>query len=494
MNGTAIAAGSTRMRSISAGGVGMMLAAAAIFFSLAVADYVGWLRLKPEVSAVAWISDIPNSHEHLLNIHQRATDRARGRPNSFLPIYDVQNPGFFLLVAELYVRAGATTPLALEITSMALFNIAAVCFFFWVYLLFSDLTVAVVGTVALTLSKFFLFFPGTTHTFPYEFFFFNLTMLFFVLFLRSDRKVYLIASLAAMFMTCMNYWFYYMSSWIILVGLWWQYKGRPGLKDVALLSAPPVAAAAFTAAMVMALFGGVSKGFHRLADIFVARTVDARIAGGNWFPDRRFMGPLDWIAYPRTVVEHLQWAFSLEFFWFALAAVYTLFFLSLHNRKSFVSALILLLGGFSWYFTMFQHTHIHYFIGQYSFMAICPLFGLIVSEAFFLARRSLNRGAMEVNRRQSLAADVTAAALLVILALATIWPFVGNTYRLVSQTVETARTVRPKYAQAVRDICRNHSKVTLQDLEQASRDWGFKWLPRLITETNRTPACPGKGA
>lgn len=484
-------AGSTGMRSASAGVATMVLAATVIIVSLVIANYVGWLRLKPEVSAVSWINDIPHYDAHLLNIHQRATARANGSPDSFLPIYDVRNPGFFLLVAELYARAGATTPLALEITSMALFNIAAVCFFFWVYFLFSDLTVAVVATIALTLSKFFLFYPGTTHTFPYEFFFFNLTMLFFVLFLKSDRKIYLVASMVAMFMTCMNYWFYYTSSWIIVVGLWWQYKGRPGLKELAVLSTPAIAAAAFTAAMVMALFGGVSKGFYRLADIFVARTFDARIEGANWYPDRRFMGPLDWIAYPRTVVERLEWAFSLEFLWFALAAVYALFFLSLHNRKSFVSALILLLGGFSWYFTMFQHTHIHYFVGQYSFMAICPLFGLIVSEAFFLARRSLHR-ATGVKRGKSLAADFVAAALLLGLALATIWPFVGNTHRLINQTADTAQSVQVKYAQAVQAICQNHSKVTLGSLEEASRDWGFKWLPHLITETNRTPECPGK--
>ena len=63
----------------------------------------------------------------------------------------------------------------------------------------------------------------------------------------------------AMFMTCMNYWFYYMSSWIIMVGLWWQYRGRPRIRDVAMISAPPIAAAAFTAIMVMALSGGVEQ-------------------------------------------------------------------------------------------------------------------------------------------------------------------------------------------------------------------------------------------
>ena len=391
MNGRDITAGSMRTRSGSAGLVAMVLAAGAIFVSLAVADYVGWLRLKPEVSAVRSIADIPNYQEHLLNMHQRATARANGSVDAFLPIYDIQNPGFFLLVAELYTRAGATTPFALQITSMVLFNLAAVCFFFWVYFLYGDFTVATVGTIVLVLSKFFLFFPGTTHTFPFDFFFFNLTMLLFILFLKTERKGYLYAALVALFMTCMNYWFYYTSSWIILVGLWWQYKGRPGLKDIALLSAPPIAAAAFTAGMVMALFGGVSKGLHRLADIFVARTFDARIAGASWYPDRRFMGPLDWLAYPRSVAERIEWSFSLEFFWFAIAAVCALFLVSLHNRKAYVTTLILLLGGTSWYYTMFQHTHIHAFTGQYSFMAICPLVGLIVSEAFFLVRRSFQK-------------------------------------------------------------------------------------------------------
>ena len=79
----------------------------------------------------------------------------------------------------------------------------------------------------------------------------------------------------------------------------------------------------------------------------------------------------DWIAYPRTIADRIEWSFSLEFFWFAMAAICALFFVSLHNRRSLVTTLILLLGGTSWYYTMFQHTHIHVFTGQYSFMAIC---------------------------------------------------------------------------------------------------------------------------
>jgi hypothetical protein len=191
-------------------------------------------------------------------------------------------------------------------------------------------------------------------------------------------------------MTCMNYWFYYMSSWIIMVGLWWQFRGRPGFRDLATLAVPQGVAAAFTATMVMALFG-TEGGAIRIASIFVARLVDARIPGGTWYPERRFMVARDWHDYPWNVASKLQWAFSFDPYWFAAAAACAFILLWFRNRQSLVTALILLLGGFSWYYVMFQHTHIHHFVGQYSFMAICPIFGLIVSEIIYLAKLSFAR-------------------------------------------------------------------------------------------------------
>ena len=276
-------------------GARILLAAALVLISLAVANYIGWLRLKPEVSAAAWISDKPDYESHLINIHQRATNRVRpGAIDAYLPIYDIQNPGLFLLVAELFVRGGATTPLPLEILSIVLFNIGALCFFFWVYLLFSDLLVAAFATAFLALSQFFLFFPGVTHTMPFEFVFFNATLLLFVLYLKRNAPAYLACALVAMFLTCMNYWFYYMSSWIIMIGLWWQYRGRPRIRDIAMISAPPVAAATVTIVTVMLLMGGMKSGGFRLLDILVARMFDARVPGGTWYPDQRFMTVTDW--------------------------------------------------------------------------------------------------------------------------------------------------------------------------------------------------------
>jgi hypothetical protein len=480
-------------------GARILLVAALLLISLAVANYIGWLRLKPEVSAIAWIADKPDYESHLVNIHHRAMARLDpGAVDAYLPIYDIQNPGFFLLVAELFVRAGATTPLPLEILSIVLFNIGALCFFFWVYLLFSDLLVAAFATAFLALSQFFLFFPGVTHTMPFEFVFFNATLLLFMLYLRRNGSAYLAGALVAMFLTCMNYWFYYMSTWIIMIGLWWQYRGRPGIRDIAIISAPPVAAATVTTVTVMLLMGGMKSGGLRLVDILVARMVDARVPGGTWYPDQRFMTAADWSKYPSLVEYRLEWAYNINFHWFALAAGCALLLIWFRKRRSAISALILLAGGFSWYYVMFQHTHIHHFTGQYSFMAICPIFGLIVNEAIVSVRSTsllfskpfASAGGAGTDARYRLGMSVTAVILIVAASFLTI-DHLKKTYGLIRQTLSFSSSVEAKYHQAVKDICGRRSEVTLTDLQQASKTWGLEWRAKQLADTNQMPKCSG---
>lgn len=84
-----------------------LFAVALLGLTLSVADYMAFLRLKPEVAAIALIANKPDFEDHVVNVHHRAAERARGAADSFLPIYDAQDPGFFMVVAELYTRAGA---------------------------------------------------------------------------------------------------------------------------------------------------------------------------------------------------------------------------------------------------------------------------------------------------------------------------------------------------------------------------------------------------
>lgn len=487
---------------------GVFLLAALVIVSLSIANYVGWLRLKPEVSAVAWIANKAGYENHVVNIHQRAMARIQpGAVDAYLPIYDIQNPGLFLLVAELFARAGATTPLPLEILSIVLFNIGALCFFCWVYLLLGDLIAAAFATAFLALSQFFLFFPGTTHTMPFEFALFNITLLLFILYLKNNKPGCLAGALVAMFLTCMNYWFYYMSSWIIMVGLWWQHRGRPPIRDIALISAPPVAAASVTIITVMSLFGGVKSVGMRLLDIFVARTVDARIPGGTWYADQRFMSAADWRGYPGIVLQRLEWSFGINR-WFFVAAGITFILLWFRKKSSVISALILLAGGFSWYYVMFQHTHIHWFAGQYSFMAICSIFGLIMSETTtsvcaawqgapvpislpFEQSRSATPGSnpsiIPVFASNSVATMLLAASSLLV------WPYLKKQHDLVRQTIAISQIAEASYQRAIRDICPTSAKITLADLELAARAWGIDWYARQLADTNTMPACSGQG-
>ncbi|MBR0974368.1 MULTISPECIES: hypothetical protein [Bradyrhizobium] len=469
-----------------------LFAAMLIVASLGAANYVAWLRLHPEVSAVESINEKAKYNAHVVMLHQRAMERVDpGTSESYLPVYDAQNPGLFLLVAELAIRAGATTPLPLEVLSILLFNIGALCFFFWVYLLFSDVIAATFATVFLVLSQFFLFFSGVTHTMPYEFVFFNLTLLLFLLYLKRGERVYLVGSLLAMFLMAMNYWFYYMSSWIVMVGLWWQYRGRPRLRDVALISAPLVAAATLTAAMIMFIVGGFTSGILRMLDLFVARTVDARMPNSHWYPGVKFVSAADWDRYPDVVASRLEWAYSFDLQSFSIAAGCAVILLSIRKRSSAVSALILLLGSLSWYFVMLQHTFVHSFSGMYSFLGICPLFGLMIAEAVVRLCDALSstRACFTGGSIRRAVLSTCVAGVMVVVSWWAVVPFYRNSVGLIKKTVAIAADVEKKYRLAVQDACRDNSKVTLEELKGAAQAWGFQWTPEILAATNQMPTC-----
>jgi hypothetical protein len=153
---------------------------------------------------------------------------------------------------------------------------------------------------------------------------------------------------------------------------------------------------------------------------------------------------------------------------------------------------------------MFQHTHIHWFAGQYSFMAICTINGLIMSETAIVIWAAM-RGTL-INHRWAVASsepgiagrkrptslslvNVAAAALLAANSLFA-WPYLKTTYGTVRQTLLVADTVQAEYQQAVQDICRRHADITLADLQFAAKNWDFDWDAALLADANQMPGCP----
>jgi hypothetical protein len=211
----------------------------------------------------------------------------------------------------------------------------------------------------------------------------------------------------------------------------------------------------------------------------------------------------DWYEYPRHVMEKLEWAYGINR-WFLVAAGCTFVLLWFRKKSALVSALILLAGGVSWYCVMFQHTHIHWFAGQYSFMAICTINGLIMAETAIVIWAAM-RGT-PINHRWAVASsepgtaggkrltslrlvNVTAAALLLAANPLFAWPYLKTTYGMVRQTILVAETVEAEYRKAVQDICRQHADITLADLQFAAKNWNFDWDAALLADANQMPGC-----
>src|SRR6187401_2107840 len=159
------------------------------------------------------------------------------------------------------------------------------------------------------------------------------------------------------------------------------------------------------------------------------------------------MSAPDWLNYPSLVASRLEWAYNIDFRQFALASGCALLLLWFRKRSSAISALSLLAGGFSWYYVMFQHTHIHHFAGQYSFMAMCPIFGLIVSEAIISVRplllsfkRPLTSTGQDSYPRYRWVMNVAAAVLIAVTSFQTIRSL-KRTYGLVTETLALSSSV-----------------------------------------------------
>lgn len=472
--------------------IGLLAAGAIILCALGIADRVAMVRTRPEVSANVAMADKNDFDSHVLNIWRLAENRVHdtsGNPNfegsAMLPVYDLRHPGLFLLVAEMFVRSGATTPLPLQVLSVLLFNAGAMIFFAWVWLLFGDLLAATAATAMLIMTPFFLFFSGAIHTMPFEFFFFNLMMLLYVGWLKTDRRGFLIASLIALFLTCMNYWFYYLSSWIIMLGLYWQYRARPRLKDIALISAAPLIAAALTIVTVMIVTGGIRVGGMRLLEELAARTIDARVPGGNWYPDTKFMSAADWRNYPEFFLLRIRQSYAVHTSYCAIGATLTILSLWFRKRESAISALILILGAFLWYAIMFQHTRIHQFAGQYCFMAVCPLFGLIIAEAF----HGLGNAVHQLSLKPLAIARIAASIVLALVAFRMTLSSVRSATITIGETLELAETISEDYDATVIIACDSHQEITVDLLSTKSKDWGIPWRPEYIAEENEMPAC-----
>jgi len=304
------------------------------------------------------------------------------------PFFDVKNhgiffdrnPGLFMFAAELFVRAGATTPFPNQLFAILLWNIGLVLLFLWLLKLFRSELVAAAGLGFLLTTPFLLFYSSSIHHEPWCFCFFNLTFYCFVRYLQQDKsRTWLVATCIAYFLLCQSYWFYYMSAGILIVAL--QVRARSfSLRDTLILACVPVLATLTTFLQVAYALDGVDNALFRMKDIAAARTLDMRIEHSEWYPDRKFVQPYHIHRYPITVMERIELVsgYDVTTFGTMLFASAALAGRQVWRRLPWM--LLVIFAGMCWHLVMIQHTVIHRFAGMYGWFMWVLIVAVFVSE------------------------------------------------------------------------------------------------------------------
>jgi hypothetical protein len=300
-------------------------------------------------------------------------------------IYFDRNPALYLLVDELFVRLGATSPFPMQLLSIVLWNVGLAFCFAWLRRAFASDLAGIVGLSFMLTTPFLLFYSSSIHHEPWAFASFHAALYCFTRFLEGeDQRKWLLWTCAAYFVCCLNYWFYYMSLYGMLIALQVR-AGKFSLRTSALLAAVPVLAVVLVIAQVAYAKGGLGKGLFRLADIAAARTVDARIPGSEWHGNAHYVTRRHLLLYPKILGGRIE----LLMGWppLLLVALFVSTFV-LAGREAWTRYRFMLVAaaaGLSWYVVMVQHSVIHGFAGMYShvfWMLVVVVFAVEAQRTF----------------------------------------------------------------------------------------------------------------
>jgi hypothetical protein len=285
-----------------------------------------------------------------------------------------RNPGAFMFVAELCVRAGASTPLPNQLLSIALWSAGFVLLYLWLLSLFRSELPAAAAVAYLAFTPFALFYSSSIHHEPWCFAFFNLTLFCYVTHLRTGGKRSLLASCIAYFLLCQSYWFYSMSAGLLLLALQWH-EQKLSRNDTVLLALMPLTAALTTFLQVAYALGSVDAALFRLHDIAAARTLDLRIDHSQWYPDKKFLQPHHLRHYPQLVLERIEAVSGTPALAFATMLAVSCI---RPTRQRLGFMLLVLLAALSWNLVMIQHTVIHRFAGMYGWFGWALIIAMFV--------------------------------------------------------------------------------------------------------------------
>ncbi|MCG8570220.1 MAG: hypothetical protein MJB14_08780 [Spirochaetes bacterium] len=304
-------------------------------------------------------------------------------------LYRKKNPGLFVFIAEMFIRMGAKSPFPVQLFAIFLFNIGLIAGFIWQKEYFQSMIIPIASTVFLVITPYSIYHSSSIHQYPYSFIFFNLTMLCFVYYLKTERKYYFLLTCLFYFLLCQFYYMYYISTFVLLVGFYYLEKKKWFTKETILMTLVPIISFIIIIIEVSILYGGLTSGFHRLVDFFLARSVDIRIPNSN-FPNEIVMSFKNLLLYPLRLSKkvHAYYYLSITSFicLFAVSLILAAKEKRLDHYKPF---LIIIPAGLSWHLFMIEHTMIHPFSVLFSYFLWMLIFSFFVRESFYYIKNGI---------------------------------------------------------------------------------------------------------
>jgi hypothetical protein len=359
---------------------------------------------------------LPENRSHLLGDVDynvvKVFDQARERAaQPFFAVRDHglyydRNPALFMIVAELFIRAGVRSPEPIMAFMLLLWNVGLWFCFFWQRELFDSELFASAGLAFLLTTPFLLFNSTSIQAEPYAFCFMQLAFYCFARYLKhGHQRNWLIGTCLAYFIVCQGYWMYYTGTFLMLQAMQLQ-QGRFSWRLAALLAIPPVLGFITTFVQVVYALGGVHAAVFRLTDILAARTGDWRVQGSEWRPHAHYIREGTAAHYPEIIATRVGEIFGYPFVMYVAMLAGTFALAGRDAWARYRWLLLAIFAGLSWNMVMVQHTVIHKFAAMYGYFA----WMLIVASFCYEIHRALSPARARV-AFTALAAPVCALAL-----------------------------------------------------------------------------------
>lgn len=279
-------------------------------------------------------------------------------------LFHERNPGLFKFIAELFIRAGAKEPWPLQVVLTVLVILGIIAQFYWLKIYFKHDAFPIVGCLLILGTHFLTVFGSTIHQHPYNYSFFNFCMFFLVKYHQTKSKRYFIYTFLCYLFLCQNYYMFWVSTFVMMVGINWKNGVKIFSWKNFVLGLPTVITVIILLANMVYFFGSLDKGIPVLRKIVKSRTVGIVEEG----EPQRPMVMKDYLTYPFTISSRIERYFYIPGILF-LFLVWPLRRMRKINQSllDYTHFYYIVPAALSWYILVWEHSDVHQVVGRYSF-------------------------------------------------------------------------------------------------------------------------------